>query len=122
MLVIGIFSLIYGIFFALYPQYFISLTHTENINIAWLRNIGASILGILFAGMMIIYYDSKGTLKLILVITITSILQTIFLIYSRFSNEFSAKKMIIIDITIFIAVVFSLYLVFLLIKYRDFFK
>ena len=44
LLLISIFSLLYGLVFSFAPFFFAELTQAEPTNIAWLRNIGASIL------------------------------------------------------------------------------
>ena len=43
LLLISIFSLLYGLVFFFAPYFFAELTLAEPTNIAWLRNIGASI-------------------------------------------------------------------------------
>ena len=43
---------IYGLVFSFAPYFFAELTQAEPTNIAWLRNIGASICGILFLGLL----------------------------------------------------------------------
>ena len=118
LLVLSLFSLIYGIYFLFFPLNFISLTDANEINVAWLRNIGASITGILFIGLLYIYISPEKSLKLLIVITITSIIQTSALIYSKLLSEFSAKKFILIDITIYSAIFVTIYLVFITIKYK----
>ena len=50
LLLISIFSLLYGLVFSFAPYFFAELTQAEPTNIAWLRNIGASICGVLFLG------------------------------------------------------------------------
>ena len=122
LLVISIFSLIYGVYFLLFPINFVSITDAEEINIAWLRNIGASITGLLFIGLLYIYINPERSLKLLIIITITSIIQTSALIYSRIFNEFSAKKLMLIDITIYSAIIVTIYLVFITIKYKKLFN
>lgn len=101
---ISLFSLIYGSIFLFWPNFFIYISDAESINVAWLRNIGASIVGLLFFGCLYISYKPYGKLPLLRIITITSIFQTIALIFSRFSNEFSAKNILVIDLTIFLAI------------------
>ena len=122
LLVLSIFSLIYGVYFLFFPFNFVNMTAAEETNIAWLRNIGASITGLLFIGLLYIYINPKNSQKLLTVITITSIIQTSALIYSRLFNEFSAKKLLLIDITIYSALVVTIYLVFVAIKYKKFFN
>ena len=122
LLVLSIFSLIYGVYFLFFPSNFVNITAAEEINIAWLRNIGASITGLLFIGLLYIYINPKNSQKLLTIITITSIIQTSALIYSRLFNEFSAKKLLLIDITIYSALVVTIYLVFVAIKYKKFFN
>ena len=121
LLLISIFSLLYGLIFLLAPNFFAEITVAEKTNIAWLRNIGASIFGVLFAGLLLVYKSPKKNYDLFLIITITSILQTIGLIFSRFYNEFSAQKTLIIDFTIYSAVFVSVYLVYVLIKFNSIF-
>jgi len=78
---------LYLIFF----NWFISLTMTESINVSWLRSIGSAIVRFLFLGYYSIYANPKGKLKLLKIISITSLLQTIVLMYSRFYDEFILK-------------------------------
>tara|TARA_B110000116_G_scaffold217725_1_gene195011 strand:- start:467 stop:850 length:384 start_codon:yes stop_codon:yes gene_type:complete len=111
---IAIISLIYGSVFLFNPIWFIDLSEAEHINIAWLRNIGASIVGLLFFGCLSIYYKPKGKLSLFKIITITSTLQTIALIFSRFYNEFSAQNLIIVDLSIYLAVFVCIYFIYII--------
>ena len=122
LLVLSIFSLVYGIYFLFFPLNFVNITSAEETNIAWLRNIGASITGLLFIGLLYIYINPKKSLKLLTIITITSIIQTSALIYSRLFNEFSAKKIFLIDLTIYSALIVIIYLVFITIKYKKIFN
>ena len=122
LLVLSIFSLIYGVYFLFFPFNFVSITAAEYTNVAWLRNIGASITGLLFLGLLYIYVNPKKSLKLLTIITITSIIQTSALIYSRIFNEFSAKKLLLIDITIYSALIITVYLIFITIKYKKIFN
>ena len=120
-LFISIFSLIYGIYFLFFPYSFVNLTVAETTNIAWLRNLGGAITGLLFVGLFMIYLNTKGSIKLLNVIIVTSIIQTSALIYSRLSNEFSANNLIIIDITIYAAIIVTIYLLYISIKFKEFF-
>ena len=95
-LFLSIFSLIYGIYFLIFPYSFVNLTVAENTNIAWLRNLGGAITGLLFIGLLMIYLNTKGSIRLLNVIIITSIIQTSALIYSRIANEFSANNLLIL--------------------------
>ena len=122
LILIALFSLIYGLIFFIIPNFFIELSNATPINVAWLRNIGASISGVLFLGLILIYLNPSKNNDLFLVITITSVLQSMGLIFSRFYNEFSAQKMIIIDLTIYSAIIVSLYLVYILLNYTSIFK
>ena len=122
LLLISIFSLLYGLIFSFAPFFFAELTETEPTNIAWLRNIGASICGILFLGLLFVYRSPSKNYDLFMIITITSILQTLGLIFSRFYNEFSAQNTLIIDFTIYSAVFVSLYLVYILLNYKSIFR
>ena len=122
LILISIFSLLYGLIFFITPYFFAEITQAEKTNIAWLRSVGASISGILFLGLIFVYKSPEKNYDLFRVITVTSILQTIGLIFSRFSNEFSAQKTLIIDFTIYSAIFVSLYLMFILIKYNSIFN
>ena len=119
---IALFSLIYGLVFLIIPNFFVELSEAKPINVAWLRNIGASISGVLFLGLILIYLNPSKNNDLFLVITITSVLQSMGLIFSRFYNEFSAQKTIIIDLTIYSAIIVSLYLIYILLNYTSIFK
>ena len=122
LLLISIFSLLYGLVFFFAPNFFAELTLAEPTNIAWLRNIGASICGILFLGLLFVYRSPSKNFDLFMIITITSILQTLGLIFSRFYNEFSAQKILMIDFTIYSAVLVSLYLIYILLNYKSIFN
>ena len=111
LLLISIFSLLYGLVFSFAPYFFAELTQADTTNIAWLRNIGASICGVLFLGLLYVYRSPSKNYDLFMIITVTSILQTLGLIFSRFYNEFSAQNTLLIDFTIYSAVFVSLYLV-----------
>jgi hypothetical protein len=78
------------------------------------RIIGVSIAGLLFFGCLSIYYKPKGKLSLFKIITITSTLQTIALIFSRFYNEFSAQNLIIVDLSIYLAVFVCIYFIYII--------
>ena len=121
LLTISIFSLLYGLVFSFAPYFFAELTQAEPTNIAWLRNIGASICGVLFLGLLYIYRSPSKNYDLFMIITITSILQTLGLIFSRFYNEFSAQNTLVIDFTIYSAIFVSLYLVYILLNYKSIF-
>ena len=120
-LFLSIFSLIYGIFFLFFPYSFINLTDAEATNVAWLRNLGAAITGLLFIGLLMVYLNTKGSIRLINIIIITSIIQTSSLIYSRLFNEFSANNLIIVDVTIFAAIFVTIYLIYVSLKFRKIF-
>ena len=121
LILISIFSLLYGLVFSFAPFFFAELTQAEPTNIAWLRNIGASICGVLFLGLLFVYRSPLKNYDLFMIITITSILQTLGLIFSRFYNEFSAQNTFVIDFTIYSAVFVSLYLTYILLKYKSIF-
>ena len=122
LLLISIFSLLYGLVFSFAPFFFAELTRAEPTNIAWLRNIGASICGVLFLGLLFVYRSPSKNYDLFMIITVTSILQTLGLIFSRFFNEFSAQNNLVIDFTIYSAVFVSLYLVYILLNYKSIFN
>jgi len=121
LLLISIFSLLYGLVFSFAPYFFAELTQAAPTNIAWLRNIGASICGVLFLGLLYVYRSPSKNYDLFMIITITSILQTLGLIFSRFYNEFSAQNTFVIDFTIYSAVFVSFYLVYILLNYKSIF-
>ena len=121
LLLISIFSLLYGLVFSFAPYFFAELTQADPTNIAWLRNIGASICGVLFLGLLYVYRSPSKNYDLFMIITITSILQTLGLIFSRFYNEFSAQNTLVIDFTIYSAIFVSLYLVYILLNYKSIF-
>ena len=122
LLLISIFSLLYGLVFSFAPFFFAELTQAEPTNIAWLRNIGASICGVLFLGLLFVYRSPSNNYDLFMIITVTSILQTLGLIFSRFFNEFSAQNNFVIDFTIYSAIFVSLYLVYILLNYKSIFN
>ncbi len=120
-LFLSIFSFIYGIYFLFFPYAFVNLTVAQSTNIAWLRSLGGAITGLLFIGLLMIYLNTKGSIRLLNVIIITSVIQTTALIYSRLANEFSANNLIIIDITIYAAIIVTIYLLYISIKFKKLF-
>ena len=121
-LAISLISMLYGLIFLIMPSWFVEFSNAEHTNIAWLRNIGATVIGLLFFGCLSIFYKTKGKLPLLKIIIITSILQTFSLIYSRFSAEFSAKNILVIDLTIFLAVFICFYLLWIILYKSYLFK
>ena len=122
LLLISIFSLLYGLVFSFAPYFFAELTHAEPTNIAWLRNIGDYICGVLFLGLLFVYRSPSKNYDLFMIITITSILQTLGLIFSRFYNEFSAQNNLFLFFTIYSAVFVSLYFFYILLNYKSIFN
>ena len=66
LIAISIFSLLYGLMFFLTPNYFAEITETDKTNIAWLRNIGASISGVLSIGLLLVYKSPKKIMTYLL--------------------------------------------------------
>ncbi len=121
-LLIAILSLIYGVIFFITPHWFVDFSAAKSVNVAWLRSIGASIIGLLFFGCFLIYLNPIGKLQLLRVITMTSLLQTLGLIYSRYLNEFSAKNILIIDMTLAIAIIVTIYFIALVFTRKKYFN
>lgn len=121
-LTISILSLLYGILFLFLPYLFVDISLAKTTNIAWLRSIGASIIGVLFFGCLSIYGNPIGKFELLKIITLTSFLQTSGLIYSRFQSEFSAKNLLVIDLTILLAIVTTLIFFIIAVYRKKFFE
>ena len=120
-LTISILSLLYGILFLFLPYLFVDISVAKITNIAWLRSIGASIIGVLFFGCLSIYLNPIGKFELLKIITLTSFLQTSGLIYSRFKSEFSAQNLLVIDLTILLAIVTTLIFLIIAVYRKKFF-
>ena len=121
-LIISILSLLYGILFLFLPYLFVDISIAKITNIAWLRSIGASIIGVLFFGCLSIYLNPIGKFELLKIITLTSFLQTSGLIYSRFKSEFSAQNLLVIDATILLAIVTTLIFLIIAVYRKKFFE
>ena len=121
-LTISILSLLYGILFLFLPYLFIDISEAKLTNIAWLRSIGASIIGVLFFGCLSIYLNPIGKFELLKIIILTSFLQTSGLIYSRFKSEFSAQNLLVIDATILLAIVTTLIFLIIAVYQKKFFE
>ena len=121
-LTISILSLLYGILFLFLPYLFVDISVAKITNIAWLRSIGASIIGVLFFGCLSIYLNPIGKFELLKIITLTSFLQTSGLIYSRFKSEFSAQNLLVIDLTILLAIVTTLIFLIIAVYRKKFFE
>ena len=121
-LTISILSLLYGILFLFLPYLFVDISVAKITNIAWLRSIGASIIGVLFFGCLSIYLNPIGKFELLKIIILTSFLQTSGLIYSRFKSEFSAQNLLVIDLTIVLAIVTTLIFLIIAVYRKKFFE
>ena len=121
-LTISILSLLYGILFLFLPYLFVDISIAKITNIAWLRSIGASIIGVLFFGCLSIYLNPIGKFELLKIIILTSFLQTSGLIYSRFKSEFSAQNLLVIDLTILLAIVTTLIFLIIAVYRKKFFE
>ena len=121
-LTISILSLLYGILFLFLPYLFVDISIAKITNIAWLRSIGASIIGVLFFGCLSIYLNPIGKFELFKIIILTSFLQTSGLIYSRFKSEFSAQNLLVIDATILLAIVTTLIFLIIAVYQKKFFE
>ena len=121
-LIISILSLLYGILFLFLPYLFVDISVAKITNIAWLRSIGASIIGVLFFGCLSIYLNPIGKFELLKIIILTSFLQTSGLIYSRFKSEFSAQNLLVIDLTILLAIVTTLIFLIIAVYRKKFFE
>ena len=121
-LTISILSLLYGILFLFLPYLFVDISIAKITNIAWLRSIGASIIGVLFFGCLSIYLNPIGKFELLKIIILTSFLQTSGLIYSRFKSEFSAQNLLVIDATILLAIVTTLIFLIIAVYRKKFFE
>ena len=121
-LTISILSLLYGILFLFLPYLFVDISVAKITNIAWLRSIGASIIGVLFFGCFSIYLNPIGKFELLKIIILTSFLQTSGLIYSRFKSEFSAQNLLVIDLTILLAIVTTLIFLIIAVYRKKFFE
>ena len=121
-LTISILSLLYGILFLFLPYLFVDISVAKITNIAWLRSIGASIIGVLFFGCLSIYLNPIGKFELLKIIILTSFLQTSGLIYSRFKSEFSAQNLLVIDATILLAIVTTLIFLIIAVYRKKFFE
>ena len=84
------------------------------------KKSGGAITGLLLIGLLMIYLNTKGSIRLFNIIIITSIIQTSALIYSRLANEFSANNLIIIDMTIYAAIIVTIYLLFISIRFKNY--
>ncbi len=121
-LTISVLSLFYGILFLFLPYLFVDISIAKITNIAWLRSIGASIIGVLFFGCLSIYLNPIGKFELLKIIILTSFLQTSGLIYSRFKSEFSAQNLLVIDATILLAIVTTLIFLIIAVYRKKFFE
>ena len=74
LILISLFSLFYGLVFLFMPNLFAEFTQAQKTNIAWLRNIGASIFGVLFIGLFLVYRNPKKNYNLFFVITKAALL------------------------------------------------
>ena len=75
-----------------------------------------------FLRLFLVYKSPLKNYDLLKIITTTSLLQTLGLIFSRFSNEFLSQKNLIIDLTIYSAVFVNLYLIYILLNYNGIFN
>ena len=88
-LIISILSLAYGLIFLFYPNWFVEISKASDTNIAWLRNIGSTIVGLLFFGCfsMLLWCFGVyhfGFLVFVICFLVLSLCNIIFLLYFWF--------------------------------------
>lgn len=99
-------SLGYGLFLLCAPDLFCDLIKADAVNIAWLRTIGAALLGTNVVGSWL--WLNNPTLELGRVLTITAGLQAIAMSASLRLGEFTAEKIWIIQASIVLAVLVTI--------------
>ena len=99
-------SLGYGLFLLCAPDLFCDLIKADAVNIAWLRTIGAALLGTNVVGSWL--WLNNPTLELGRVLTVTAGLQAIAMSASLRLGEFTAEKIWIIQASIVLAVLVTI--------------
>ncbi len=86
-------SLAMGGVFLVIPGWFVELSQAEATNVAWLRNVGATLVALQGCGLLTVAFRRRDTNPLLGFIALASSLQSAGLWYSLIVSEFSAAAL-----------------------------
>ncbi|MGB1777155.1 MAG: hypothetical protein ACPHIY_01465 [Candidatus Thalassarchaeaceae archaeon] len=113
LLVCGWSSITMGMIFFVIPEWYAHLEGATTENIAWLRSLGAALVAVNGIGALLAARDPVKEKNLYDVVMIASVLETIALVWSTITWEFSATVEIFITAPLVVAVIVSLSLILL---------
>jgi hypothetical protein len=93
LILIALLSLALGGVFLIIPGWFITASQAEAVNVAWLRNLGASLVSVQGFGLAIAAFRRRDTNPLLAIITIASTVEAGVIWYSLIVGEFSAEAL-----------------------------
>lgn len=91
LILIALLSFAMGGVFLIIPEWFITLSDAESVNVAWLRNVGASLVTLQGFGLAVASFRRRDTNPLLAVVALASTVQSGALWYSLVAGEFSAE-------------------------------
>ena len=104
-------SIAMGLVFFLIPGWYAELEGATTDNIAWLRNLGAALVGVNGVGALLAAQDPVAERRLYDVVMLASVLETIALAWSTLTWEFTATEAIFITGPLTLAALVSVALV-----------
>ncbi len=112
--IICILSLILGSILLFFPESLVTISTNEyGSSIGFIRILGSSILATQFFGLLHILYKRYNKLVLLRIISLTSVSQSITLIYVRISGEILTTNYQGVNLVIYLHAFISIYLVWL---------
>lgn len=93
LVVTALLSVALGGVFLIIPGWYIELSEAEAVNVAWLRNLGASLVSLQGFGLFAVAFRRRETNPLLGFIALASTVETGALWYSLVVSEFSAQAL-----------------------------
>ncbi len=111
-------GLAFGGSLALIPDWYITLSESEPVNLAWLRMIGAGMFSVQGIGLFVATFRRRDTTPIILQVALLSTAQSVAGWYSLFTGEFSAVAQWALVVPLLFATIASVLLWFIWVSRR----
>ncbi|MFP4375570.1 MAG: hypothetical protein ACLFP4_00880 [Spirochaetales bacterium] len=111
-------GLAFGGTLGLIPDWYITLSESESVNLAWLRMLGAGMFSVQGIGLLVATFRRKDTTPIILQVALLSTAQSVAGWYSLFAGEFSAVAQWALIVPLLFATITSVLLWFIWVSRR----
>lgn len=90
---IALLFLALGAVFLIIPQWYVTFSESESMNVGWLRALGAALITVQGFGLGISAFRRRDTNPLVAIIALASTVETGVLWYSLIAGEFSVQAL-----------------------------